>query len=280
MASELRDPPSLVAAPAAEASRRGAEIVVRGLDKAFGSRHVLRDLELALAPGEFVAILGPSGGGKTTLLRLVAGLDRPTRGAIELRRADAGPATVRMMFQEDRLLPWRRALENVGLGLPSGERDARARAALASVGLADRAGDWPAVLSGGQRQRVALARALVHRPDLLLLDEPFGALDALTRAGMQRLLEQLWQRERCTVLLVTHDVEEALLLADRVVVLLGGALASDTRVTSPRPRHAGDPALAARKEQLLEQLLAANEAAALQAHTRQPAPNAQEEERL
>ena len=251
---------------------------MRGLDKAFGPRHVLRGVDLSLAPGEFMTILGPSGGGKTTLLRLVAGLDKPSSGTIELRRPDGRPATVRMMFQEDRLLPWRRVLANVGLGLPATERDTRARAALASVGLADRAADWPAVLSGGQRQRVALARALVHRPDLLLLDEPFGALDALTRAGMQRLLEQLWQRQGCTVLLVTHDVEEALLLADRVVVLLGGVLASDTRVTSPRPRHAGDPALAARKEQLLEQLLAADEAAALQSHDGLSSPNVYEEE--
>ena len=201
-----------------------------------------------------MALIGPSGGGKTTLLRIVAGLETPSGGEVEVRKTDGTSATSRVMFQEDRLIPWRRVLDNVSLGLPKAELP-RAQRYLGAVGLGDRQREWPVVLSGGQKQRVALARALAHRPDLLLLDEPFGALDALTRAGMQKLLEELWQREQPTVLLVTHDVEEALMLADRVIVLQDGQLATDLRVNLTRPRHRGDPWLATHKEELLDKLL-------------------------
>jgi sulfonate transport system ATP-binding protein len=247
MAPQLHHPPALAA--------QGATVTLERLAKRFGEREVLRDIDARVAAGEFVAVIGPSGGGKTTLLRIVAGLDDPSGGAVEVRRADGSAATSRVMFQEDRLLPWKRVIENVAFGLPAGALG-RAQQFLDAVGLGDRAGDFPNVLSGGQKQRVALARALAHQPDLLLLDEPFGALDALTRAGMQRLLEDLWRRERPTVILITHDVEEALLLADRVVLLQEGRLLTDLRVGLPRPRHRGDPWLATHKEELLEKLLA------------------------
>jgi sulfonate transport system ATP-binding protein len=159
------------------------------------------------------------------------------------------------MFQEDRLMPWRSVLRNVTLGLRG--RDEDARSLLAAVGLAGREKDFPVVLSGGQRQRVALARALIHEPELLLLDEPFGALDAITRAAMQLLLLDLLARRPRTVVLVTHDVEEALLLSDRVLLLQAGGIARDIRIETPRPRHRGDPSLAALKEELLDGLLAA-----------------------
>ena len=231
----------------------GAAVHLRGLHKAFGARSVLRNLDLSIEPSEFVAVLGPSGGGKSTLLKILAGLEPPSHGQAELCGADGGPPTVRIMFQEDRLLPWLSTLDNVGIGL---RRDAReiARELLIAVGLDGRERDWPTVLSGGQRQRAALARALAHRPNLLLLDEPFGALDALTRATMQDLLLDLWQRERNTVLLVTHDVEEALVLADRVVLLIDGRLDDDFRVNLARPRRRGDAHLAALKQELLERL--------------------------
>ena len=228
----------------------GATLRIEGLHKAFAARAVLRDASLALAPGEFVALIGRSGCGKSTLLRLVAGLER----------ADAGTAHVdgdhtRIMFQEARLLPWKRVLDNVALGLAG--RDARERAchALAQVGLADRAGDWPATLSGGQRQRVALARALVHRPRLLLLDEPLGALDALTRIEMQQLIEQLWRSHGFTALLVTHDVGEAVALADRVVLIEDHRIAFDEVVPLPRPRSRGDAAFAAFEDRVLQRVL-------------------------
>jgi sulfonate transport system ATP-binding protein len=215
---------------------------------------VLRGVDLILTPGEFVAILGPSGGGKTTVLKIVAGLDMPTDCVVEVRGTDGRPPMVRVVYQEDRLLPWRSVLDNTALGLSTEHRD-RAAQLLAAVGLGGREKDWPGVLSGGQKQRTALARALVHRPDLLLLDEPFGALDALTRASMQQLMLDLWSGERCTVLLVTHDVEEALLLADRVVVLQEGRLTRDLRVSLPRPRHRGDPRIGAWEEKLMDSLL-------------------------
>jgi sulfonate transport system ATP-binding protein len=235
-----------------------AALALRGVGRSFGDRQVLRNIDLDVAAGEFISLIGPSGVGKSTLLRLVAGLEPPSAGRIELVSTSAAPDT-RMMFQEDRLMPWRTVLRNVTLGVRG--RDDEARALLAAVGLAGREREFPVVLSGGQRQRVALARALIHEPELLLLDEPFGALDAITRAAMQLLLCQLLERRPRTVLLVTHDVEEALLLSDRVLVMREGRIAIDLPITQPRPRHRGDPSLALLKEELLDGLLAAQAAA-------------------
>ena len=231
-----------------------AEPVVRLRDagRAFGDHRVLAGVDLEIAPGEFVAVLGRSGCGKTTLLRLLAGLDDGTTGEVVSGREPA------VVFQDPRLLPWRSALQNVALGLrePGGRGAALARAtgALAEVGLAGREKAWPRQLSGGQRQRVALARALVREPDLLLLDEPFSALDALTRVSAQRLVRELWERHRPAVLLVTHDVEEALLLADRLLLLEDGRVSYDERFDLPRPRRRDHPQLVARRSELLRRL--------------------------
>lgn len=206
----------------------GLPIELRAVSKAFGRREVLRDLDLKIAPGEFLAVVGRSGGGKSTLLRLLAGLERPSGGVVAIDgRPVTGPqGAARMMFQDAGLLPWQTVIGNVGIARgPEWRR--RALDALTSVGLADRAGDWPRVLSGGQRQRVALARALVGRPRVLLLDEPFGALDALTRVEMHRLLDGLWRAFGFTSVLITHDLAEAIALADRVLALRDGAIALD-----------------------------------------------------
>ncbi len=236
---------------------RGTEVAVSGLHKAYGGRTVLQHIDLRIAPGEFVAIVGRSGCGKSTLLRLVAGLESPSAGRIALdgRPRDGHDDGTRIMFQDARLLPWKRVLDNIALGLPGREGRERAREALAQVGLAERANDWPAVLSGGQRQRVALARALVHRPRLLLLDEPLGALDALTRIEMQQLIEGLWLAHGFTALLVTHDVAEAVALADRVVLIEDHRIALDERVPLLRPRSHGAPAFAAIEERVLRRVL-------------------------
>ncbi|MDM0066018.1 ABC transporter ATP-binding protein [Variovorax sp. J31P207] len=240
-------------------SPHGDGLSLRGVAKAFGQRSVLHALDLEIPAGQFVALIGASGVGKSTLLRIVAGLEPPTSGRVELRSRSPSP-DIRMMFQEDRLMPWRSVLRNVTLGLRG--RDDDARRLLAAVGLAGRDNDYPVVLSGGQRQRVALARALIHEPELLLLDEPFGALDAITRASMQLLLEGLLARRPRTVLLVTHDVEEALILADRVLLMRDGRVARDLSIDRERPRHRGDPELAALKEELLEGLVTAQAAQA------------------
>lgn len=235
---------------------QGIHLKILDLTKTFGRVSVLKSVNLEVEPGQFVAIVGRSGCGKSTLLRLVAGLETPSEGGVLL---DGEPVrklsrTVRVMFQDARLLPWKHVIENVGLGL---EHDWRSKAewALEQVGLKERAGDWPAVLSGGQRQRVALARALVSQPRLLLLDEPLGALDALTRIEMQRLIEQLWQEQQFTSLLVTHDVEEAVALADRVVLIEAGQIALDISVTLPRPRQRGNAQFAQIKERVLERVM-------------------------
>jgi len=201
---------------------------VRGLTKRFGDRTVLNGLDLTVERGEFVALLGRSGSGKSTLLRVLAGLDGDVEGSAVVT------GTVSVAFQQPRLLPWRKVWRNVVLGLKSADR-ALAEKALAEVQLAEHADDWPLTLSGGEAQRVSLARALVREPDLLLLDEPFGALDALTRISMHGLVQDLWRRHRPGVLLVTHDVDEALRLADRVLVLDGGRI-----VAAHRPRDAAD----------------------------------------
>ncbi len=234
----------------------GLRLELRGLSKRFGQREVLRNNHLVIEPGEFVAIVGRSGCGKSTLLRLVASLETPSAGElliddtpVERLRDDT-----RIMFQDARLLPWKRVLDNVALGLPREQRR-RAEEVLGQVGLGDRLGDWPAKLSGGQRQRVSLARALVHQPRLLLLDEPLGALDALTRIEMHELIEGLWKRHGFTALLVTHDVQEAVALADRVILIEDGAIALDERVPLPRPRSRGDAQFAAIEKRILDRVL-------------------------
>ena len=235
----------------------GAPVKLRGIVKAFGDKKVLRGLDLDVAAGQFVAIVGRSGCGKSTLLRLIAGLDAPDAGAMDFE----GGANVvpRVMFQEPRLLPWANVIANVEVGLGARRREAGARRraldALAAVGLADRGVDWPGTLSGGQKQRVALARALVSRPRFLALDEPLGALDALTRIEMQSLLETAWRREGFTALLVTHDVAEAVTLADRIVLLDDGAVALDLEVALPRPRLRGTSEFGRLEETILDRLL-------------------------
>lgn len=235
---------------------KGANLKIVGLQKTFTRQPVLRGLDLEIAAGEFVAIVGRSGCGKSTLLRLIAGLDQATTGGILINDEPVRQlnSSVRMMFQDARLLLWKRVLENVGLGL-RGDWQAKARWALEQVGLADREKDWIAVLSGGQRQRVALARALVSQPQLLLLDEPLGALDALTRIEMQQLIENLWLEQQFTTLLITHDVEEAVMLADRVILLEAGRVALNLAIPLSRPRQRGDAAIAALTQQILERVL-------------------------
>lgn len=241
-----------------EMSSPGAALQARGLVRSFGDKQVLQGLDLYVPAGQFVAVIGRSGCGKSTLLRLLAGLDAPDAGRIHVG-AEGNTSVARVMFQEPRLLPWASVLGNVevGLGPARSEPDARARAlaALEAVGLADRAHEWPATLSGGQKQRVALARALVSRPAFLALDEPLGALDALTRIEMQGLLESVWRREGFTAVLVTHDVAEAVTLADRIVLIEDGAIALDVAVEIERPRKRGAAAFGTLEERILERLL-------------------------
>ncbi|TWG07415.1 ABC transporter ATP-binding protein [Saccharopolyspora dendranthemae] len=222
--------------------------VVRGLSRSFGDRVVLEGLDLDIEPGQFVALLGPSGCGKSTLLRILADLDQEVTGEVEVaeRRAVA--------FQAPRLMPWKRVWHNVVLGLPGRPDKRRAVASLEEVGLGHRVDVWPKVLSGGEAQRTSLARALVREPDLLLLDEPFSALDALTRIKAQKLVGELWQRHGCAILLVTHDVEEALLLADRVLVMNEGRIGYDRVLDLPRPREVGDPEFVTLRAELLARL--------------------------
>lgn len=222
----------------------GAGVRIRGAGRAFGSRTVLGGVDLDIAPGEFVALLGASGSGKSTLLRGIGGLDRGFSGSFEV------PGSKAIVFQEHRLIPWINVWRNVVLGV-DGATKARALAALEEVGLTAKADAWPATLSGGEAQRVALARALVRNPELLLLDEPFGALDALTRLKVQALVARLWTLHRQSVLLVTHDVEEALLLADRALVLRAGRIAESFDITVARPRSVVDPEFSALRRRLL-----------------------------
>jgi sulfonate transport system ATP-binding protein len=237
---------------------RGLALTIRGLHKSFGDHEVLRGIDLHIPAGQFVAVVGRSGCGKSTLLRLIAGLETASAGTVSFSEQPA-PEDVRVMFQEPRLLPWARVLSNVevGLGRDRASADAQTRAenALVQVGLDDKRGQWPAVLSGGQKQRVALARALVSRPRVLAFDEPLGALDALTRISMQRLLERVWHDQAFTAILVTHDVSEAVALADRVLVIEDGRIAHDIDVDIPRPRRRGSADLAVLEGSILRELL-------------------------
>lgn len=226
-----------------------ADVVITDLSRKFGDGPpVLDHLSLALPAGEFVALLGRSGSGKSTLLRTLSGLDPVEHGDV------VRPKAVSVVFQESRLLPWRRVWQNVVLGQNEPEAKERAWRVLAEVGLEHRVDAWPLTLSGGEAQRVALARALVRDPSFLMLDEPFAALDALTRIQMQALVLTLWRKHQCTTLLVTHDVDEALVLADRVLVLEHGRIKVDFPVSLPRPRRHADPVFEALRGELLHAL--------------------------
>lgn len=235
---------------------QGTPLLLNGVTKRYGDNTILNQLDLHIPAGQFVAVVGRSGGGKSTLLRLLAGLEAPNGG--ELLAGNTPLAEIqddtRMMFQDARLLPWKTVIDNVGLGLKGHWREAASQA-LAAVGLQDRASEWPAALSGGQKQRVALARALIHRPGLLLLDEPLGALDALTRIDMQGLIESLWQEHGFTVLLVTHDVSEAVAMADRVLLIEEGKIGLDLNVDIPRPRRVGSTRLAELEAVVLDRVM-------------------------
>jgi sulfonate transport system ATP-binding protein len=244
------------------AQTTGLPLSIRGLRKSYGDNEVLRGIDLHIPAGQFVAIVGKSGCGKSTLLRLIAGLEKFEAGSISFGQ-DVQPEDIRVMFQEPRLLPWARVLSNVEVGLgrnrSSSDAHARAEKALTEVGLADKRDQWPSVLSGGQKQRVALGRALVSRPRVLAFDEPLGALDALTRISMQRLLERVWRDQGFTAILVTHDVAEAVALADRVLVIDEGRIAHDVTVNTARPRERGSAELASLEGSILSHLLSADD---------------------
>jgi sulfonate transport system ATP-binding protein len=220
----------------------------RGISRAFDGRGILHDIDLDIHRGDFVALLGRSGSGKSTLLRILARLDRDFGGDLEV------PELPSVAFQDSRLLPWRRVLANVTLGLKGADATERAKDLLSEVGLAERASEWPKTLSGGEAQRAALARALVREPELLLMDEPFGALDALTRIKMHQLVRTLCDRYDPGVLLVTHDVDEAVLLADRILVLVEGRLSVDITVDLPRDGRRRHPEFLGLRRTLLTAL--------------------------
>ncbi len=232
----------------------GLPISLAQVDKSFGRLNVLKGFNLEVRAGQFLAIVGRSGGGKSTLLRLIAGLDAPDSGRVTIagRKVERLHPAVRLLFQEARLVPWQRVIENVGLARGPNWQEL-AKSVIVDVGLDGRENDWPSILSGGQKQRVALARALVSQPQILLLDEPFGALDALTRIEMHRLLEGIWGGRQFTTVLITHDVAEAVALADRVVVLKEGSIALDIDVNLARPRRElADPQAVDLQRQILE----------------------------
>jgi sulfonate transport system ATP-binding protein len=234
-------------------SLSGAAVVATNVQRSFNGREVLRNVNLTIEGDEFVALLGRSGTGKSTLLRILGGLDADYEGDVLV------PERRAVVFQEARLVPWLRVLANVVLGLRprrGGREELRGRGldALREVELEQHSHDWPLTLSGGEAQRVALARALVREPQLMLLDEPFGALDALTRIKMQSLLQRLCAIHRPAVLLVTHDVDEAILLADRVVVLVDGSISLDIPIDIERPRNRGDARFADLRTRLLREL--------------------------
>ena len=240
------------------------EVTIRDLSKSFtlnGERlNVLRDLNFEVAGGEIVAIVGPSGCGKTTLLRMLAGLERPDRGEVTIDGAPVtGVGTERaVIFQEPRLLPWLPVLANVAFGLevrgvPKPEAEQRARHYIRLVGLQEFEAAYPRQLSGGMAQRVGIARALTVQPEILLLDEPLGALDAMTKLTMQDELARIWREEQVTMILVTHDLEEAIYLADRVLVLPGrsGGHPRLIDIDLPRPRRRSDSAFVRMRKQLM-----------------------------
>jgi sulfonate transport system ATP-binding protein len=229
-------------------------VIARNIRKTFGDNVVLNGLDLEIRSGEFVALLGRSGSGKSTFLRALGALDSEVDGILRVPQRRA------IVFQDPRLLPWQRVLTNVTIGLPATAAVRKqALAALSEVNLTDKAKVWPRTLSGGEAQRVALARALVREPQLLLLDEPFGALDALTRIKMHGLLLDLYRRHTPAVLLVTHDVDEAIALADRIIVLTDGIISLDVEVAVPKPRARDSHEFATLRRRLLAELGVAEE---------------------
>jgi sulfonate transport system ATP-binding protein len=237
------------------AIRQTPAVELDKVGKRFGAKVVLDCVSLKIAPGELVAIVGRSGCGKSTLLRLLVGLEPETEGSIRIGGTPLrGPnREARLMFQDAALLPWQTVLENVALASSRNpDRWNEAARALQLVGLEQRVKDWPAILSGGQRQRVALARALASKAPILLLDEPLGALDALTRLEMQKLIEDIWLREKFTAVLVTHDVEEAAALADRMLVMQEGRIIAESQSALPRPRDRSSSDFITLRETLLD----------------------------
>lgn len=223
---------------------------VANLVRRFAAKSILDGVDLDIGEGEFVALLGKSGSGKSTFLKALAGLDHEVEGTGTL----VTPEKLSVVFQDARLLPWRTVIQNVTLGLTGETGQKAGRKALAEVGLEGRETAWPNQLSGGEQQRVALARSLVREPALLLADEPFGALDALTRLKMHDLLREICAKHRPAVLLVTHDVDEAISLADRILVLDEGRFVEDLRIDLPAPRDHGDPRFAQIRTHLLSRL--------------------------
>lgn len=209
-------------------------IELKNVAKSYGENQVLRNINLSIEQGSFTAIVGRSGCGKSTLLRIIAKLEEISKGELSFSGEEEKEPKIRVMFQDDRLIPWKSILQNINLGAVNKEV---AKESLDKVGLIEKKDDWPDQLSGGQKQRIALARALASNPDILLFDEPLGALDALTRIEMQNLIEGLWQQQKFTSLLVTHDVTEAVRLADRVIVIDNGIIQLDEQIELARPRE-------------------------------------------
>ncbi|MDQ0272485.1 ATP-binding cassette domain-containing protein [Cytobacillus purgationiresistens] len=237
-------------------NEQAIQIDIKSGSKSFGDKQVLQNISLTIERGQFVAIIGKSGSGKSTLLRLVADLETLTAGELLFNNVPSkeSDANMTMMYQDSRLLPWKKVIDNVGLGL-DGQWQGKAEKVLDSVGLLSFKDEWPSTLSGGQKQRVALARALIHEPSLLMLDEPLSALDAFTRLEMQNLIEEIWEGLGFTALLVTHDVREAIRLADRIILIEDGHIAVDIRVQAPRPRHFSEHNLALLEEQVLDRIM-------------------------
>ena len=211
-------------------------ITIKNVNKTYNNLTALHNVSLDIKQGEFIALVGMSGGGKSTLLRLIAGLEQPTNGSVQINSNDT-KSLIRVMFQEDRLLPWMSVLDNLSFGSKDKNTKAHAKELLDLVELGDYADHFPNQLSGGQKQRVALARALMSHPKILLLDEPLGALDALTRRKMQDLILDICQKQNLTTILVTHDVEEAARMADRIVVMKDST--NSYEETCPKNRNAG-----------------------------------------
>nr|WP_106783238.1 ATP-binding cassette domain-containing protein [Lysinibacillus timonensis] len=229
-------------------------IELKDVSKSYGDNEVLKTINLSIERGSFTAIVGKSGCGKSTLLRVIAQLEDISNGTLSYSGAGDKPK-IRIMFQDDRLIPWKSIINNIELGAVN---KGIAQESLEKVGLIDKKNDWPDQLSGGQKQRIALARALASNPNILLFDEPLGALDALTRIEMQNLIEELWQQQQFTSLLVTHDVTEAVRLADRVIVIDKGNIQLDEQIELPRPRERDDK-FTYYEQKILNQILGGNE---------------------